>query len=106
MALLEEGLFIAVDTALNATLFAAQKQKPPVLRDCYEFLCEFAHPNFHSHKLALTFEPGTGHMHFRDNESMNEIETKLIGCASISGSVFRYLYDEVLAILPPETSNS
>jgi len=94
------------DSALKATLFGEQSAKPPVLRDCYEFLCEFAHPNFHSHKLAVTFDSDTGLMHFRDNESMNEIETKLVGYALTSGSIFRYLYEETLKALPTENPST
>lgn len=92
------------DSVLEVTLFSAVDEKPKILRECYDFLCEFAHPNFHSHKLAITFDSEAGHMHFRDCGVMNEIEVGLIGYASISGNVFRYLYDEMLAILPSETT--
>jgi len=94
------------DKALKATLFSELDEKPPVLRESYEFLCEFSHPNFYSHKLAVTFDSETGQMHFRDDEGLNEIELKLIGYASISGNIFHYLYDQVLEIMPPETTSS
>ncbi len=40
-------------------------QKKEMLRDNYEYLCEFAHPNFHSNSIAYNIDKSKNSIIFR-----------------------------------------
>jgi hypothetical protein len=73
------------------------------LRDDYEFLSEFCHPNFHSNLISYEVDRSTGRFAFRyDNEPRNE-ETSLIGYLDISNPLFVWLFDEFGNLIPQVT---
>jgi hypothetical protein len=61
------------DKYLDAELFKAKKE---TLQGVYIWLCEFAHPNFCSNKVAFTLDKTTGRMLFRKDEEVDEDHSK------------------------------
>jgi hypothetical protein len=71
-----------------------------ILTDCYKFLCEFSHPNFHSNFVAFDFNKEKQHIVMRHSEPMKDIEFNLIGYLLLSSPIFVSLFDKVGDILP------
>lgn len=65
-----------------------------ILRDNYEFLSEFAHPNFHSNSVAFGVNKINNCAEFKYDETLKEQEFSLIGYLSISNMIFLWLYDK------------
>ena len=62
------------------------------LRGVYDFLSEFAHPNFHSNALAFTFDPVTQDLIFRRREGISEADVEILSHLGISATVFMSFY--------------
>jgi hypothetical protein len=77
-----------------------------LLRDDYEFLSEFCHPNFHSNLISYEVDGGRGRFAFMyDKEPRNE-ESSLIGYLDISNPLFVWLFDEFGKLIPQVTDTS
>jgi len=83
------------DKVVYARLFHSQGNLKTVLRDGYEFLSEFAHPNFHSYSVAIHVDKRTDSFIFRYDHPLREEEFGLIGWLSISNPIFVELFDSV-----------
>ena len=68
-------------------------QKKEILRDNYEYLCEFAHPNFHSNTVAYNMDKSKNSIIFRyDGVLMNR--EFIIGYLDISTVAFIWFFDK------------
>jgi hypothetical protein len=79
------------DKALNREIFGGENRN--MLTDGYGFLCEFAHPNFHSYPLALQLDWERGVVLMRRDQGSRDEEFHLIGYLNISNRLFVDLFD-------------
>jgi len=78
------------DKIVDSKLFNTRKQ---MLRNNYEFLCEFAHPNFHSNSVAYYIDKEGEAVILRYDSPLRDEEFSLIGYLCISNSIFIWLFD-------------
>ncbi len=78
------------DRFLDSEIF---KEKKGMLKDCYTWLSEFAHPNFLSNSTAFTLDKANGRMVFRHEGDLQEKDFELLGYLSISATIFTQLFD-------------
>ncbi len=82
------------DKVVDRKLFKLKTGRKAILRDNYEFLSEFAHPNFHSNSIALDVKKGSDSVVFRYDFPLRDIEFSMIGYLSISNEIFVWLFDK------------
>ena len=82
------------DRMIDAEIFGGEKRK--LLMDCYNYLCEFAHPNFHSYSLALHVNEQKQIMSIGNSTPLRPEEFGLIGYLEISNSIFVELFDRLM----------
>ena len=82
------------DKVVDRKLFKLKTGRKAILRDNYEFLSEFAHPNFHSNSIALDVKKGSDSVVFRYDFPLRDIEFSMIGYLSISNDIFVWLFDK------------
>jgi hypothetical protein len=71
-----------------------------LLRDDYEYLSEFCHPNFHSNSVAFELNRAKDRFLFRYSGPVRETEFSLIGYLNVSNPFFIWLFDEFGAGIP------
>jgi hypothetical protein len=69
------------------------------LRDTYDWLSEFAHPNFLSHSSAFTVDTPNRRFVFRHNGELQERDFDLIVYLEISAGLFIILFDHLTRAL-------
>jgi len=88
------------DKAFNIAVLHGTTRQYEILKGCYEYLCEFCHPNFHSNSVALDLDKSVPEFRFRHGQPMRDDEFHLVTYLLISANVFVSLYDEILDLLP------
>lgn len=68
-------------------------QKKEMLRDNYEYLCEFAHPNFHSNSIAYNIDKSKNSIIFRYDGILMKRDF-IIGYLDISTVVFIWFFNK------------
>ena len=82
------------DKAIGRLLINDGQKDLKWLRESYEFLCEFCHPNFHSNKLSYNLDEKNGVFIFRyEGEQILKKEFGIIEYILISGGLFIDLFD-------------
>jgi hypothetical protein len=79
------------DRFLDSEVFEGEKHMS--LRDCYDWLSEFAHPNFLSNSSALTLDKETGRIVFRHDGELIARDLDIIGYLWISAELFLECFD-------------
>jgi hypothetical protein len=79
------------DKYLSAELFGGEKKD--VMEEIYNWLSEFAHPNFCSNKSAFNLDKQANRMIFRHDADLQEKDFGLVGYMSVSAGLFPSLYD-------------
>ena len=69
------------------------------LRECYEFLSEFCHPNFHSNLLAIDLDKSSSLFKLRYETDPRPAEFHVINYLLICIPVFIALFDDAQEIL-------
>jgi hypothetical protein len=92
--------FEHADIAFNISVLGGTPRQNDMLKNCYEYLCEFCHPNFHSNSVALDLDKSVPEFRFRHGQPMREDEFNLIGYLLISAPAFVHLYDLIPEFLP------
>jgi len=64
-----------------------------MLKDCYGWLSEFAHPNFLSNSSAFSLDKSTGRFVFRHSADLQESDFQLVHYLSLSARLFIELFD-------------
>jgi hypothetical protein len=72
------------------------KEKEGMLRDCYEWLSDFAHPNFQSNSSAFTLDKAKIRFVFRHKGEIQERDFELMRYLDISAGVFVLLFDDCI----------
>ncbi len=89
------------DKSVSKHILHGKANKYKMLRDNYEFLCEFSHPNFHSGQQAYIVNEKDRCFIFRHDAVIHERDAKLIGYLLISNPLFVIAYDQIMELLPP-----
>jgi hypothetical protein len=82
------------------TMFLRQPKGAMILRNSYEFLCEFAHPNFHSNSCSFDLDKSADLLRFRHGVRMRPNEDGLIEYLLLSSPIFLLLFDGLPELLP------
>lgn len=79
------------DRFIRNVMFAGRDvpKDKAILRDNYEYLSEYAHPNYLSHTGAFRLDKPNSRMILRHNEGLNEKETELVHYATFSDTIFQ-----------------
>jgi hypothetical protein len=88
------------DRTVSKNVMGGTAKQYDILTNCYNFLCEFSHPNFHSNSIAFDLKKKKRQFIMRYSEPMKDIEFNLIGYLLISSPIFVSLFDKVGDILP------
>ena len=94
--------FEEADKALNIAILQGTTHQYEILKNSYEYLCEFCHPNLSSNSIALDLDKSVPEFRFRHGQDMRDHEFNLIVYIVISANVFLSLYDQILDLLPSE----
>jgi len=89
------------DKIINDSIQDDQKEYP-IFVDSYGFLCEYAHPNYHSNRASFDVDSMTDKFIFRYGKQMRDEEDSLLQYLLISNPRFLYLYDEIPQQLPTQ----
>jgi hypothetical protein len=81
------------DKVVDKHFFKRPTESCGILRDDYEYLSEFAHPNFHSNSAAFSVDKVAKSFVFRYDGQLRKEEFSLIGYLSISNPIFIWLFD-------------
>ena len=88
------------DKSVSKTIIGESANKHKILRESYEFLCEFCHPNFLSNSMAFFINKEKGQAEFRHERNTNHDEAHLMNYLTISCAIFIELYDKIESLLP------
>jgi hypothetical protein len=75
------------------------KQKKGMLLDCYNWLSDFAHPNFLSNASSFTLDTPNRRFIFRHEGHIQESDFQLITYLEMSAMLFVRLFDDYLRLL-------
>ncbi len=89
-----------VDKSVSKNILGGTSKQFDILTDCYAFLCEFSHPNFHSNSVAFDIDKQKRQFIIRHSEPMRDCEFNLAGYLLISSPIFVDLFDKIGDILP------
>lgn len=70
-------------------------EKKDVLKDCYSWLSEYAHPNFLSNSTAFRVEQPNGRLVFHHENELHEGDFQLLDYFAISAELFLILFDRL-----------
>jgi hypothetical protein len=90
------------DKSANIFVLGGTAEQYCILKDSYEYLCEFCHPNFHSNSVAIDLDKSIPEFRFRHGQPMREEEFKLIRYLLLSAPIFAALYDQIHGLLPSD----
>ena len=88
------------DRTVSKNVMGGTAKQYDILMNCYKYLCEFSHPNFHSNWIAFDLNKENRQFVMRYSQPMREIEFNLIGYLLLSSPIFVSLFDKVGDILP------
>jgi hypothetical protein len=88
------------DRTVSKNVLGGTAKQYNILTDCYTFLCEFSHPNFHSNSIAFDLNKEKGKFVIRHAKPMKDIEFNLVGYLLISSPIFVSLFDKIVDIVP------
>lgn len=88
------------DRSVSKYILQGTANEHIILTDCYENLCEFSHPNFHSNAAAFELIKEEKKFYFKYNKSMGDDYFKLVDFLLISNPFFIDLFDKVEGLLP------
>jgi hypothetical protein len=99
LSLLEQA-----DQVVSTRILGGTSKQHDILSDCYRFLCEFCHPNFHSNSIAFDLDKDRDEFVIRHSREMRANEAGLLGDLLLCSPIFLRLYDELPTIIPPEAT--
>lgn len=88
------------DISVSRKILGGAKSEHKILRERYDFLCEFAHPNFHSNKIAFDLDRERHRITLRFDEKMPDEAFSTIGYLLLAASLHVQLHDNIDEILP------
>lgn len=88
------------DKSASVHFFGGKSKEHDVLTDCYSYLSEFCHPNFHSNRTAIEVDHARQQYRFRHDQPMRDDECKVLGYILISGPIFVGLFKIIDELVP------
>ena len=88
------------DRTVSKNILSGTAKQHRILTDCYTFLCEFSHPNFHSNSIAFDLNRDRRQFIMRHSQPMRDSEFNLVGYLLLSSPIFVSLFDKIGDILP------
>ncbi|MCP4607370.1 MAG: hypothetical protein GY845_01465 [Planctomycetes bacterium] len=88
------------DRSVSKHVLKGKVKEHTMLMDCYKFLCEFSHPNFHSNQQSFTINKEENCFMFKHDDVIHERDANLLGYLLISNPIFVDLYDLVIDLVP------
>lgn len=90
------------DRFISKNILGGKTKEHDILTDCYKYLCEFSHPNFHSNTVAFELDEEAKEFKIRHDDPMRDREFDLIEYLLISTQIFLDLYDKLEDVLPKD----
>jgi hypothetical protein len=94
------------DKSISKHILGGTGRQYDILSDCYMFLCEFSHPNFHSNSVAIDLDKSVPAFKFRHGKIMRNKEFNLIEYLLLSTPLFIELFDSLVELLPEEKGSN
>jgi len=94
------SMFKYADESINISVLSQTAKQHCILEDCYEFLCEFSHPNWHSNDAAIDLDESVPEYRFRHEQPMRDEHFNLIEYLLLSAHFFVALYDQIPGLFP------
>lgn len=88
------------DVSVSRRILGGGAEQHAMLRESYEFLCEFAHPNLHSNKLSFDLDKSTKRFVFRHEQRMQDEAFDTIRYLHIAAPLHVELHDAIDEVLP------
>jgi hypothetical protein len=88
------------DRTVSKNVLGGTAKQYDILTNCYTFLCEFSHPNYHSNSIAFDLNKDKRQFVIRHSEPMRDSEFNLVRYLLLSSPIFVSLFDKVGDILP------
>lgn len=88
------------DESVSKRILGGKSKEHTMLRESYDFLCEFAHPNFHSNKIAFNLDKLGKRVVLRHHEPMRDDEFGIVHYSLISTPIHIELHDAIEEVLP------
>ena len=89
------------DESISKNILRGSTKTHHMLRECYDYLCEYAHPNFHSHTLAFTTDEARRRKVYRQQgDRMPDLAFGTIGSLVIGSLLHIELHDKIDLVLP------
>ena len=88
------------DRSISKNILGGKAKEHDILTDCYKFLCEFSHPNFHSNSVAFEIDKEAQAFKIRHDDPMRDCEFNLIRYLLISNLIFLDFFDKIEEVLP------
>jgi len=89
------------DRSVNKTIMGSKATEHAMLRESYDHLSEFAHPNFHSNSLAFDLDKTAGRFVF--HSQMPQRAFAMIGYLVLAASRYVQLHDAIDGLAAPPT---
>ena len=96
------SLFEHAHKSVNISVLGGTTKQYYILKDSYEYLSDFCHPNFHSNLVAIELDESVPEFIFRHGHPMRDKEFNLIGYLLLSAPLFVGLFDQIPDLLPSE----
>jgi hypothetical protein len=91
------------DVSVSRRILGGAPRQYTMLGESYDFLCEFAHPNFHSNKVAFDLDKVGQRFVLRHRKDMQDEEFRVVSYLLISAPLHVELHDAIDEVLPIET---
>jgi len=90
------------DESVNRRVLGSDPRQYAMLSKSYDFLCEFAHPNFHSNKVAFDLDKVGQRFVLRHGKGMRDEEFRVVNYLLVSAPLHVALHDAIDEVLPIE----
>lgn len=87
------------DKSISKNILGGNMNDYKILMDGYVFLCEFAHPNFHSNSVGFDLEKERSRVVLRHNKLMRENELSLVLYLSLISALHINIHDDLDSLL-------
>lgn len=87
------------DMSVSRKILGGSKKEHKILRESYDFLCEFAHPNFHSNSISFDLDRERKRFMFHFEEKMPDKAFSIIGYLLLASPLHVELHDGIDEVL-------
>ncbi len=82
------------DKSVSSHVLDGSAKEHDTLRDCYLWLSEFCHPNYHSNAVSIDIDKTVPEFRFRHGKPMRDRECRMLEYLLISGQIFIALFEQ------------